>query len=225
MSEALEDFRARVNSWARVPQGTGKVLTDDQIDRGIKAAVKDYSVKASVKMTVALAGAGPEYNLPTLVPGWAKGWTVESVLTDDARCGLREVDGACWSLVLRGKVPYLRTHVASPWIAYLSPHVISEVEDDTTIPVLDLDLVAKLAAAYAIQMHAAEASDTVSSTMVGDAINYQGMMRTLLDMAKEYKDEFSTWSQARYGGNAFATSDWDLRNSTGRMLFHGGRRW
>lgn len=225
MSESLEDFRARVNSWARVPQGPAKVLTDDQIDEGIQAAVKDYSVKAGLKQTIALSGSGPEYVLPTLVTGWSKGWQIEEVLTECEQQGFRTVDPSRWRLIRRGTTESLWTRVASPWIAILSPHVLAATAGDTTLPLQDLSLVAKLAAAYAIKMHAAEAGDTTSSTIVGDGINYQSILDQLLKMAAEYEKDFREWVQARYGGGAFATTEWDIRNSTGRMLMHGSDRW
>lgn len=224
MSESLDQFQQRMRAWAKVPIGSDLVVTFDDMDLAIENALTTYSDIAPRYRTIQLPGDGPQYDLADLVPGWKEGWSVQEVMVDVAAAGLIAVDSNVWKTYVRGETLILHALVRSPWIGFHSPHVMCEHASGSSVPHRDLNALAKLAAAEAITIQAADSSDKTSSTINADSVNHSSEQEQLFKMADRLRGEFDTAMAARYG-SGLAIAEHDLRMAYGPMMYHGDERF
>lgn len=223
MSESLTDFATRVARYHRVP--TGVVSSGDQT-QAINSAVRTYSTRAPIERRDELTpNIDNEWQLSTAVTGWVDGWNVVGVLYEWGTGNLIPIDSNAWRVVRRGAVDYLRA-VGVPssadgiWLEYTRPHVVGATSGDTTIPAIDLDAVAKLAAAECCSQAAKAASDDKGSTFTADSVDHGAIARNWTDRQQELTAEYHRHMDARYPASGDTFVDWDSPGP-----YHSGSFW
>lgn len=226
MSESLSDFGLRVARWHKIPDTV--VASADQT-QAIHSAAKTYSTRAPLERTVELTpNADNEWTLTAAITGYADGWQVVGVLYEWGTGNLIPVSDNDWRVLRRGSTDYLRVpclpeNTDGIWVEYTQPHVIGATSGDTTIPVLDLDAVAKLAAAECCGIAAASQSDEKGSTINANVVDYGGIPVNWSQRKSELTAAYEKHMDARYThGNGFV--NWNSRLSSGRRtMFHEER--
>lgn len=202
----IEDFRLAVADYHRIPRDS-EVLTDgplSQEDRAIREAVKSYSTRLPRRASAMLTPASGRVSLSE-IDGWGAGWHVVELYVDGGR-----LPGNTWvfSIDVAGQ-PQILVDTDSPvQVLYSRPHSIC------SIPEIDQDAVAHLAAGLVLNQAANLYAQKKNSTIDTDAVDYARLSGEYFMRSRDEKALYEDHMRRRVPKRS-ATVNWASRSRSG----------
>lgn len=205
----IEEFRTIVADYHRIPRGT-EVLTDgmsSQEDRAIGEAVKRYSSRLPLQGSATLTPVSGRLSLNE-IEGWTAGWQVVDLFQ-----GLR-LPGNAWIKGVGGDGgPQIIVETSSPvQVIYSRPHTLDG--EGSTIPDIDHEAVAHLAASLVLSQAANLYAQKKNSTIDADAIDYARLSGEYFMRSRDEAALYGSHMKSRVPKRS-ATVNWASRSRSG----------